>query len=244
MPSNPSSPALDIIIPVYNEGATIRRTVGALESKVKTPFRLLICYDFDEDDTVRVLRETSITHEILFVKNRGRGPHAAVLTGMQSSEAPYLLVYPADDDYNAGIIDAMVQQASRGNDIVCASRFIPGGNMVGCPLLKRALVRIAAFSLYKVARMPTRDSTNGFRLFSRRLLQRVTIQSSTGFSYSIELLAKCHRLGWPIAEVAARWYERATGKSRFRVLRWLPAYLRWYFYVYATTYLKYGPESV
>lgn len=244
MPSNLSSPALDIIIPVYNEGETIRRTVDALESSVKTPFRVLICYDFDEDDTISALRETSIASKILLVKNSGRGPHAAVLTGMQCSEAPFILVYPADDDYNAGIIDAMVWEALRGNDVVCASRFIPGGNMIGCPFLKRALVRMAAFSLYRLALIPTRDSTNGFRLFSRRLLQRVTIQSSTGFSYSLELLAKCHRLGWGIAEVPARWYERTAGKSRFRVLRWLPAYLRWYIYVYATTYLKYGPKSV
>lgn len=244
MPSNLSSPAVDIIIPVYNEGATIRRTLAALEANVKTPCRLLICYDFDEDDTLSAIRETPINREIFFVKNQGRGPHAAVLTGMRTSEAPFMLVYPADDDYNAGIIDTMVEEALRGNDIVCASRFIPGGNMIGCPFLKRVLVRMAAFSLYRLARIPTRDSTNGFRLFSRRLLQRVKIESSTGFSYSLELLAKCHRLGWGIAEVPARWYERPVGKSRFRVLRWLPAYLRWYFYIYATTYLRYGPESV
>jgi dolichol-phosphate mannosyltransferase len=47
--------------------------------------------------------------------------------------APFAVVLPADDDYNAGIIDALVARVDSGCDIVCASRFIAGGSMVGCP---------------------------------------------------------------------------------------------------------------
>jgi hypothetical protein len=156
------------------------------------------------------------------------------MTGFQHSRALNILVYAADDDYNAGILDAMLQKAKAGNDVVCASRFMPGGTMVNCPWLKAVLVRMASFTLHYFAAMPTHDSSNGFRMFSRRLLDRVQIESTQGFTYSIELLAKCHRLGWGIAEVPAQWKERTRGQSRFRVIRWLPAYLRWYFYVFAT----------
>ena len=45
----------------------------------------------------------------------------------------------------------------------------PGGDMVGCPLLKAMLVRSANFTLHHLARVPTRDASNGFRLFSRRV---------------------------------------------------------------------------
>jgi hypothetical protein len=116
--------------------------------------------------------------------------------------------------------------------------------MVGCPWLKSLLVRIAAFTLYHVGRIPTHDPTNGFRLFSRRLLQAVTVESTEGFTYSLELLGKCHRLGWPVDEVPARWIERTQGASRFKVLRWIPSYLRWYRYIFATTFLSRGPDSV
>jgi dolichol-phosphate mannosyltransferase len=51
-------------------------------------------------------------------------------------------------------------------------------------------------------------------------------------------LVKAHRLGWRIAEVPVRWFERRHGASRFRVLKWLPAYLRWYGYAFATTFLR------
>ena len=117
--------------------------------------------------------------------------------------------------------------------------------MEGCPWLKAALVRTAAFTLHFFARLPTRDATNGLRMFSRRVISEVSIESTEGFVYSLELLVKAHRLGWPVGEVPAVWFERAKGQgaSRFRVLRWLPAYLRWYRYAFATTYLRGRPEA-
>jgi dolichol-phosphate mannosyltransferase len=115
---------------------------------------------------------------------------------------------------------------------------------VGCPLLKAALVRSANFTLRHFARLPTTDASNGFRLFSRRVIERIPVESDQGFCYSIELLVKAHRLGWKVAEVPVRWIERQDGASRFRVLRWLPAYLRWYAYAFATTYLRRPPETV
>ncbi len=241
-----TTPRLDIVIPVYNEGANIVRTLTALARGVKTPASVLICYDHDDDDTLPAVRTTTI-HDglaVVFIKNRGRGAHGAVLTGFARSEAPFVLVYPADDDYNPPMLDAMVAKAEQANDIVCASRFMPGGSMTGCPWLKAVLVRMANFTLHHLARVPTRDASNGFRLFSRRAIARIAIESHTGFCYSIELLVKCHRLGWPIGEVPAQWFQRAHGESRFRVLRWLPAYLRWYAYAFATTLLRRPARSV
>lgn len=238
---------LDIVIPVYNEGANILRTLSAIEKDVATPKRVLICYDMDSDDTLPAIEDNRAlfaSTSIEFVRNRGHRAHGAIMTGFAESRAPFVLVIPADDDYNAGILDAMVKKAEAGCDIVCASRFMPGGSMVGCPWLKAFLVRVGSFTLHHIARLPVRDASNGFRLFSRRVLDRIPIESDSGFCYSIELLVKAHRLGWPIGEVPARWFERRHGTSRFRVLSWLPAYLRWYGYAFATTFLRRPPGSV
>jgi glycosyltransferase involved in cell wall biosynthesis len=243
-----SDPArLDIVIPVYNEGANIMATLRAIVRGVKTPSRVLICYDKDDDDTLPAITNNRGALGILpveFVRNHGRGAHGAVLTGFAASDAPFVLVYPADDDYNAEILDSMVEKAATGCDIVCASRFMAGGSMHGCPWLKALLVRAANFTLYYVARLPTHDASNGFRLFSRRAIEEIPIESVRGFCYSIELLVKCHRLGWRIGEVPARWFQRAHGASRFQVIKWLPDYLRWYNYAFATTYLRRREESV
>jgi len=241
------APELDIVIPVYNEGRNIVATLAALKRSVTTPARVLICYDHAEDDTLPAIRANAQAHAGLaveFVRNRGRGAHAAVMTGFAASTAPFVLMYPADDDTNAAMLDRMVALARAGCDIVCASRFMPGGAMVGCPLLKAVLVRSANFTLRHVARLPTTDASNGFRMFSRRVVERIPVESEAGFCYSIELLVKAHRLGWRIAEVPVRWFERRHGASRFQVIKWLPAYLRWYAYAFATTFLHRPPRTV
>ena len=92
------TPELDIVIPVYNEGRNIGATLSALARGVKTPARVLICYDHPDDDTLPAIRANpSDALAVEFVRNAGRGAHAAVMTGFAASTAPFVLMYPADD---------------------------------------------------------------------------------------------------------------------------------------------------
>jgi dolichol-phosphate mannosyltransferase len=236
---------LDIVIPVYNEKAHIVSVMEALRKEVRTPFRVLICYDFEEDDTLQALAGYERPEGMIeFVRNQGRGAHAAVRSGLAATDAPLVLIYMADDDYNAGLIDRMAERVRNGCDLVAASRFARGGTMEGCRWHKALPTVVAAFTLRHFARLPVHDSTNSFRMFSRRLIDAIEIESRIGFTFSIELLVKAHRLGWPTEEIAARWMEREDKPSRFRTFRWMPAYFRWYFYAFATTWLRRGPGSV
>lgn len=227
---------LDILIPVYNEGDNILHVIESLRLSVTIPFQISICYDHEEDTTLTALRAYQHLDKIslCLIKNQKQGVLGAILTGVQQTIAPVVLIFPADDTYNAKIVDDMVNKFHEGYEIVCASRFMPGGKMEGCPWLKSVLVRTASFTLYHLARLPTRDATNGFRLFSRRVFEQFTIETPQGWAFSLELLVKTHHQGWKIGEVPAVWYERTKGSSRFRVFKWLPIYLRWYFYAFAT----------
>lgn len=227
----------DIVIPVYNEGANIRSVLDSLK-QVPHRLRILICYDFEQDDTLAALAVyDGGPLEIVLVRNQTRGALGAVRSGLAASTAPLVITFPADDDYNGSRVGPMIDLALSGHDMVVASRFMPGGTMEGCPPLKAFLVRGASMFMYYVARVPTRDATNGLRLFSRRLLSLTTIEASAGFAYSIELLVKAHRLGLPIVELPFLWRERVAGRSRFKIVGWLPEYLRWVRYALATTYL-------
>jgi dolichol-phosphate mannosyltransferase len=233
------NPTIDIIIPVYDEGDNILPVLKSIKSQVKTEIRILICYDFEEDRTLSVLRESEfIKDNIVLVKNKFHGAHGAVRTGFGTSKADAVITYMADDDYNAGLIDHMVSSFKDGNQMVVPSRFIPGGSFVGCRWPKNYLVRLSSWSMHYLARVPVHDATNGFRLFSRRLLDTVQLESDQGFTYSIELLVKCHRLGWKMAELPTRWYERKSGQSKFKIYEWVAAYLKWYRYAFETTYLR------
>lgn len=236
---------LDIVIPVYNEGPNIGLVLESFRRDLRIPYRVLICYDTDTDTTLKAL--VSLPPEqyrYQLVKNNGRGVLDAIRAGLRETAAPYVATFPADDDYNAARLDQMAAKAAEGYDIVCASRFMRGGCMIGAHWLKDSLVRMAAFALYHAGRLPTHDPTNGLRLFSRRVIEEIPSESEFGWAFSLEWLVKAHRLGWPIAELPAEWHERKAGKSRFKVIGWLPQYLRWFFYGFATTWLRRPASTV
>lgn len=227
----------DIVIPVYNEGENIHAVLESLAQHVKKPVRILIAYDHESDNTLPVARAFPASRlQVLCIQNKYSGVLGAIKTGFEYSDSPAVMMFPADDTLNAGILDRMFEEYENGSEIVAASRFMKGGCMIGCPIVKAVIVRAAAFILYHIGRLPTHDPSNGFRLFSRRVLQAFPIESAEGFPYSIELLVKAHRRGLKITEVPSRWMERTSGKSRFKLMKWLPQYFVWFKYAFATTY--------
>ena len=176
--------------------------------------------------------------DVLLLKNKKIGPCYAIKSGLKFGNAQCVIVYPADDFLNYSILDKMYETYLNGSEIVVASRFMKGGSMKNCPLLKEIIVRLASATLYFLSSIPVQDASNGFRLFSRKLLNLVTIESIIGFAYSLELLVKCDRLKMKISEIPAQWEERSEGQSRFKVLKWLPQYIKWYIYGLSSTWLN------
>ena len=202
----------------------------------------MLCYDLEDDNIFKYKNDLKkFNFDIVFVKNPLSGPCSAIKQGLYFGSSDCVIVYPADDLLNVNIIDKMYLAFKNKNDIVVASRFMRGGSMKGCPLIKSILVRVASSTLFFLSSIPVRDASNGFRLFSRRLLNSVNIESKVGFAYSLELLVKCNRLNYKICEIPAQWEERSEGSSRFKIILWLPEYLKWYFYGLSTTWLRKGP---
>tara|TARA_B100000686_G_C16714153_1_gene930980 strand:+ start:105 stop:824 length:720 start_codon:yes stop_codon:yes gene_type:complete len=229
---------LEIIIPVFNEGEKIIKLMNKFDRCIKTNFKVLICYDLDNDNLFEYQKKLSeYKFEINLIKNPSRGPLSAIKQGFLKGNSDAVIVYPADDFLNYQLLDRMYDKFIEGNEVVVASRFIEGGSMKNCPLIKSILVRLASYTLYILSSIPVKDASNGFRLFSRKLLKEVNIESKVGFAYSLELLVKCERLKYKIAEVPALWEERSEGESRFKVFKWLPQYFKWYIYGLQTTWL-------
>ena len=104
---------------------------------------------------------------------------------------------------------------------------------VGGPVVKSLLSRSAGRSLSLLARIGTRDATNSFKAYRTDFLRRTPIESTAGFALALELTAKAHFAGQRVEEVPATWRDRSAGESRFRLMAWLPVYLRWYFWAIA-----------
>ena len=194
------------------------------------PLEVLIVHDFDEDTTVPVVKrlQAEMPELRLHRNTLGRGVLNAMKSGLRAARANYVLITMGDGSDDAKDIDPMYELARAGADVVAGSRYMKGGRQVGGPLLKRTMSRGAGLSLHWLAGVPVHDATSNFRLYSKRLLNQVTIESTGGFELGIELTVKAYRLGLPIAEVPTTWRDRTAGTSRFQLWQWLPRYLKWY----------------
>jgi glycosyltransferase involved in cell wall biosynthesis len=229
----------EIVIPIFNEGNNILKVLSLLNQSIIYKIRVLLCYDLDNDDIFKSQKLLNkFKFEVLFVKNPSKGPCSAIKSGLLFGNAKCVIVYPADDFLNYKILDKMYELYLTGSEIVVASRFVKGGSMKNCPLLKEIFVRLASGKLFFFSSIPVKDASNGFRLFSRKILNLFTIESLVGFAYSLELLVKCDRLKLKISEIPAQWEERSEGQSKFKVFKWFPQYLKWYIYGLSTTWLN------
>jgi dolichol-phosphate mannosyltransferase len=139
-----------------------------------------------------------------------------------------VVVTMADGCDDARQIDELVRLVERGVAVAAASRYMPGGQQVGGPILKGALSRLAGRSLRTLAHVGTRDATNSFKAYSREFVKQVGIDSRDGFEIGIELTAKAKRLRLPVAEIPTIWLDRQAGVSNFKVAKWVPSYVHWY----------------
>ncbi len=86
---------LEIIIPVFNEGEKVVRLMEFFKSNIKTKFRVLFCYDL-ENDNIFAYKEKfkNFNFEILLIKNSSRGPCSAIKQGFKAGNSDCVIVYP------------------------------------------------------------------------------------------------------------------------------------------------------
>jgi len=226
--------SLQIAIPVYNEADNIAHTLGQIEAMVTVPHCILIIYDFDEDDTIPVVKEfirEQKAENIFLVKNKyGRGVLNAIRTGFDSTQEGVVLVVMADSSDDLSVVDSMFEKINQGYDIVCGSRYMKGGKQVGGPIIKGLLSRIASRSLHIITGISTHDITNSFKMYRKSVLDDIEIESSGGFEIGMEVVVKAFFKGHRITEVPTLWRNRTAGQSRFKLRKWLPNYMRWYIF--------------
>ena len=228
---------LDIIIPVFREEGNISKTIEEIFKIPEINFRVMVVYDFDEDPTIQVIKNNFDKTQIICLKNKYQGLNGAIKTGFENIQSKATLLYPADDHENFNLIAKMFYKFCEGYDIVCASRFIDGGSYEGAPLVKRLIVKFVSFTLTNFTTLPTKDATNGFRLFSKSIVEKFPIESKKGFTFSIELLAKAYRYNYKITELPEKWPVRTSGESKFSYYT-IPFYFKWYLYILMSAFKK------
>lgn len=224
---------LDIVIPVYNEGATIYKVYNHLEAALanKITWRAFVIYDYAEDSTVTHLQDlqTKDPRIIPMQQNFGKGVVNALKFGFKQVHDEAVVVIMGDDSDDLENLPKMYQKFVEGATIVASSRYSKGGKYLGGNFVKKSFSCLAGWFLNHMG-IDTKDPTNNFKLYSGKFLRAVTIESTGGFEIALELTVKAALMGLKITEIPGVWQERQEGKSKFKILKWLPKYLYWFFY--------------
>lgn len=223
---------ISIIVPAFNEGEAIIPGLELLSSHVKSEKEVLVVVDSDDDSTIGpVLRLGGQDPSIrLLLNSIGPGPANAIRFGVENSRYGIVLVMMADGCDDPNQVDKLAGLVARGVVVASASRYMPGGQQVGGPRIKKFLSRSAGLLFSALTGVGTKDPTNAYKAYSKAFMSQVGIDSLHGFEMGIEMTAKARRLGLPVAEIATIWIDRTSGVSNFRLFQWIPKYFAWFLF--------------
>lgn len=161
-----------ILIPAYNEGRIIKRTIAQLEPY----FENIVCVnDGSRDDTADQIQKTSaqlISHPI----NLGQG--AALRTAFDyallNTNYKYFVTFDADGQHRPSDAKKMVNfMRQEGVDVVLGSRFL--GETRHSTRSRRALLKAAVVFTNLTSGIKLSDAHNGLRVFSRGAAERLQL---------------------------------------------------------------------
>jgi len=224
-----------VIIPAYNEGANIVKTVQQLEELYDSTIDVIVVVDSEEDTTIYHFNELEKKPStfVIAVQNYGPGPANAIRYGIDQVDTECIIVMMADGSDDVRAVKDLANLIYRGVAVACASRYMSGGQQIGGPRLKKFLSRSAGRIVYSIAGVGTHDPTNSFKGYSKSMFSQFAIESRSGFEIGLELVSKAHRQRLPIAEIPTIWLDRTEGSSRFLLARWVPRYLPWFLNCFA-----------
>ncbi len=207
-----------VTLPTYNEAENIIPLIERL-LRVSTKLHVLVIDDNSPDGTWRIVREMAAenprVHLLHRTKERGRG--SAGVAGFQKAlemGADLIVEMDADWSHHPRHLRDMLR-ASRKADVVIGSRLVKGGGESGRNGLRTLITHGANTYIRLVLGLPVRDCTSGYRVFRRRVLERIDWDhvKATGPAIVQEVLYTAWALGARVKEVPILFEERRAGTS-------------------------------
>jgi glycosyltransferase involved in cell wall biosynthesis len=208
------SPDLSVIMPIYNEEATVAAIITRVlqQSCVR---QVVVIDDASTDNTWRELERLSVADsrivKVRHASNRGKG--AAIRSGLQHVLAPVTIIQDADLEYDPSDYSSMLKLIVQGGaDVVYGSRFLKA-QVNHNPAWHTAGNRWLTFISNWATGLRLTDEATCYKMFRSDILGKIILEEN-GFGFCPEITAKVSRLNLRIAEVPVSYHGRTRAEGK------------------------------
>lgn len=210
-----------VIIPTYNEADNLP---DLLEQLLALPLSLgvIVVDDNSPDGTGQLAEQWAEKYPdrvVVIHRPTKLGLGTAYLAGYKKAlselGASRVMTMDADFSHHPRYIPGMVA-LSQSKHLVIGSRYVPGGGYRNWGWQRVVLSGMANMVTRLLLGLPVHDTTAGFRLYRREVLESIPLHEikSNGYSFLVEMLFICQRRGWQIGELPIIFEDRRKGQTK------------------------------
>jgi glycosyltransferase involved in cell wall biosynthesis len=206
---------VSIVIPCYNEKATIEKIVVAARAAPIGSREIIVVDDCSQDGTRAVLEEkvSRMVDRIIYHQvNRGKG--AALRTGFAAATGDFVLIQDADLEYSPDDYPALLEPLmSDKADAVLGSRFMGGRPHRVLFFWHMVANKFLTLLSNMFTNLNLTDMQTGYKVFKAPLIKSILIEEN-GFGVEPEIVAKLAKVGCRIFEVGISYYGRTYEEGK------------------------------
>ena len=237
---------LSIVLPAYNEEGSIEETVRALYNKLceeNINHEIIVVNDNSNDKTLArlTLIQETMPSLVVFTNKGPNGFGYAIRYGLERFQGDCVAIMMSDLSDDPDDLVAFYRKMSSENfDCVFGSRFIKGSEVIGYPLIKLLINRIANQIIKIIIGIKYNDATNAFKLYKRETIKGISPFLSAHFNLTIELSLKSIVRGYSYAVMPNSWRNRKSGESKLKIKEMGSRYFFILMYCFIEKYFSMG----
>jgi len=211
-----------VVIPTYNEAATLPVTLERLRGTV--PYADVLVVDDASPDGTGDLADTAAhdddhLHVLHRAGKEGLGPaYVAGFTWALERDYDVVVEMDADGSHRAADLPKLLTMLDAYPDaaLVLGSRWIAGGRVENWARSRELLSRAGNTFVHAALGLPLGDATGGFRAYRTTALRALDLGSvaSQGYCFQVDMAWRVYQTGAKVIEVPITFVEREAGESK------------------------------
>jgi glycosyltransferase involved in cell wall biosynthesis len=214
MAPSAARPLLSVVIPCFNESATILDLIDRVRSSPVESKQIIVVDDGSSDGTRELLQELKADDLIVLLHDRNRGKGAALCTGFAAARGQISIVQDADLEYDPAEYPLVIGPIVQGKaDVVFGSRFQGAAPHRVVYFWHRVGNGFLTLLSNMLTDLNLTDMETCYKAFRTEIIQSISIREKR-FGFEPEITAKLARRRCRIYEVGISYYGRTYDEGK------------------------------